>query len=32
MTTVVLHTGQTAPKMERPRPRVRVVQGGRHGP
>ncbi len=31
MTTVVLHTGQTAPKMERPRPRVRVVQGGRHG-
>lgn len=31
MTTVVLHTGQTAPKVERPQPRVRVVRGGRHG-
>ena len=31
MTTVLLHTGQTAPKVERPQPRVRVVRGGRHG-
>ena len=31
MTTVLLHTGQTAPKMERPRPNVQVVRGGRHG-
>ena len=31
MTTVVLHTGQTAPKLERPQPQVRVVRGGRHG-
>lgn len=31
MTTVVLHTGQTAPKVERPQPRVQVVRGGRHG-
>lgn len=31
MTTVLLHTGQTAPKLERPRPQVRVVRGGRHG-
>lgn len=31
MTTVLLHTGQTAPKLERPQPQVRVVRGGRHG-
>ena len=31
MTTVLLHTGQTAPKVEAPRARVRVVRGGRHG-
>ena len=31
MTTVLLHTGQTAPKVERPQPRVQVVRGGRHG-
>lgn len=31
MTTVVLHTGQTAPRLERTQPKVRVVRGGRHG-
>ena len=31
MTTVLLHTGQTAPKIQTPRPRVQVVRGGRHG-
>lgn len=31
MTTVLLHTGQTAPRLERPQPQVRVVRGGRHG-
>lgn len=31
MTTVLLHTGQTAPKLERSQPQVRVVRGGRHG-
>lgn len=31
MTTVLLHTGQTAPKMERSQPKVRVVRGGRYG-
>ena len=31
MTTVLLHTGQTAPKVERPQPKVKVVRGGRHG-
>ena len=31
MTTVLLHTGQTAPKVQAPRPRVQVVRGGRHG-
>ena len=31
MTTVLLHTGQTAPKIQAPRPRVQVVRGGRHG-
>ena len=31
MTTVLLHTGQTASKLERPQPQVRVVRGGRHG-
>lgn len=31
MTTVLLHTGQTAPRVERPQPRVQVVRGGRHG-
>lgn len=31
MTTVLLHTAQTAPKMERRQPKVEVVRGGRHG-
>ena len=31
MTTVLLHTAQTAPKMERTQPKVQVVRGGRHG-
>lgn len=31
MTTVLLHTGQTAPKIQASRPRVQVVRGGRHG-
>lgn len=31
MTTVLLHTGQTAPKVQRPQPKVQVVRGGRHG-
>lgn len=31
MTTVLLHTGQTAPKLERRQPEVRVVRGGKHG-
>ena len=31
MTTVLLHTGQTAPKIERREPNVRVVRGGKHG-
>lgn len=31
MTTVLLHTGQTAPKVERPQPKVKVVRDGRHG-
>ena len=31
MTTVLLHTAQTAPKMERTQPKVPVVRGGRHG-
>lgn len=31
MTTVLLHTGQTAPKLEPRQPEVRVVRGGKHG-
>ena len=31
MTTVLLHTAQTAPKMKRTQPKVQVVRGGRHG-
>ncbi len=31
MTTVLLHTGQTAPKLETRQPEVRVVRGGKHG-
>lgn len=31
MTTVLLHTGQTAPKLEPRRPEVRMVRGGKHG-
>lgn len=31
MTTVLLHTGQTAPKVQRPQPKVQVVRGGRYG-
>lgn len=31
MTTVLLHTGQTTPKIERREPNVRVVRGGKHG-
>ena len=31
MTTVLLHTGQTAPILEPRQPEVRVVRGGKHG-
>ena len=31
MTTVLLHTGQTAPKLEPRQPEVSVVRGGKHG-
>ena len=31
MTTVLLHTGQTAPKLQPRQPEVRVVRGGKHG-
>lgn len=31
MTTVLLHTGSAAPKLEPRQPQVRVVRGGRHG-
>ena len=31
MTTVLLHTGQTAPKLEPRQPEMRVVRGGKHG-
>ena len=31
MTTVLLHTGQTAPKLESRQPEVRLVRGGKHG-
>lgn len=31
MTTVLLHTGQTAPILEPRQPEMRVVRGGKHG-
>lgn len=31
MTTVLLHTGQTAPILEPRQPEVRMVRGGKHG-
>ena len=31
MTTVLLHNGAAAPKLEKPRPQVRVVRGGNRG-
>ena len=31
MTTVLLHSGAAAPKLETPRPQVRVVRGGNRG-
>lgn len=31
MTTVLLHTGQTAPKLETRQPELRMVRGGKHG-
>ena len=31
MTTVLLHNGAVAPKLEKPRPQVKVVRGGNRG-
>ena len=31
MTTVLLHSGAAAPKLETPRPQVKVVRGGNRG-
>lgn len=31
MTTVLLHNGAAAPKLEKPRPQVKVVRGGNRG-
>lgn len=31
MTTVLLHSGAAAPKIETPRPQVKAVRGGNHG-